>query len=352
MRRKINNILLKYFWRLTYDHPALKKECHYTTKPFENLHPEFDDIALNSSFKNDNTQWFHHEYVYCIEGLSLVEPAHRIIIKHRKTIIAESLPVSCVRPSLFSYLRFKWSTKKTQHFEKAIIFDNSLGQNYFHFFSDVLSKLWLIEKYNIDKNVPLIIPEELYNKAYFRYLYQFTDIGKFNWYVQGRNEFLIIKSLYLLRPFPYEPAYWKKSVALLRNHNPRPERKIFLNRAPSAGRFLNNMKDVLPVLEKYGFELVDTATLSFREQVDLFSQAAIVIGIHGAGNTNIIFAAHDKVKLIEIMPANRPACQYYWLTQSLDISYDVIAGSTLDEKQSFSIDTSKLENTIQKHLNS
>ena len=41
--------------------------------------------------------------------------------------------------------------------------------------------------------------------------------------------------------------------------------------------------------------------MSIREQVELFSSTSHVIGAHGAGLTNVIFAPFD-VKILEIRP--------------------------------------------------
>merc|ERR1712151_870878 len=45
----------------------------------------------------------------------------------------------------------------------------------------------------------------------------------------------------------------------------------------------------------------DLDTKSFREQVTLFSNADVIIGSHGAGATNIIFA-HAHTPFIELFP--------------------------------------------------
>jgi hypothetical protein len=51
-------------------------------------------------------------------------------------------------------------------------------------------------------------------------------------------------------------------------------------------------------LESYGFDSYVLEDLSFYEQVDLFSSAEIVVGPHGAGFTNTIFA--DDLTLLEL----------------------------------------------------
>lgn len=78
--------------------------------------------------------------------------------------------------------------------------------------------------------------------------------------------------------------------------NAGKSRRIFITRAgaPDAiGRRLSNAEEIVRIAEQYGFEIVACENMSFTEQVDLFSQAGVVAGPHGAGFTNLVFAPKD-----------------------------------------------------------
>jgi capsular polysaccharide biosynthesis protein len=51
-----------------------------------------------------------------------------------------------------------------------------------------------------------------------------------------------------------------------------------------------------------GFFVYNSDEISFKEAKHLFMQAKLIIGIHGAGLTNVIFAP-STCKLIELAPA-------------------------------------------------
>lgn len=346
--RKIYNFLNKSFWQTISDHPSIIKLKQESIKPFENLIPYFNDDEINQSFKKDNEKWFHHEFLYKISNGVLIEPSNKICIKGFRTLINESLPNEGACPSLFKYLVFRILFKRSLKINQAILFDHTAGLNYFHFFSDVISKLWLAEKFNLSKEIPVIIPVQLYNKPYFQFLLKSPELQSWNWKIQEKTDWFHINSLYILRAMPYDKNYWLKTLSLIKNCEPEPVKKIFLNRPQKDGRFLKNMIEVEPLLKKYNFEIIDTSCMTFEQQIITFSNAAVVIAIHGAGNTNIIFSNHKKVQFAEIMPANRMACQYYWLSSSLGISYDVILGSELNSEKSFYLLPEKLENLILK----
>lgn len=64
-------------------------------------------------------------------------------------------------------------------------------------------------------------------------------------------------------------------------------------------RRIVNEKELLALLTQLGFQKVYLERLPFLEQVQLFSEAEFVIGAHGAGFANIVFAPHDAI-IIEI----------------------------------------------------
>ena len=76
-------------------------------------------------------------------------------------------------------------------------------------------------------------------------------------------------------------------------------RRLFISRHNAKtvhGRRLQNGDEVIDLLRRHDFEVVACETLSFREQVRLFSEADVVVAPHGAGLTNLVFSpAHCRV---------------------------------------------------------
>jgi hypothetical protein len=79
--------------------------------------------------------------------------------------------------------------------------------------------------------------------------------------------------------------------------------KVLIIRSDSPyGRKFINRNEVISKLSDYGFQPYILSDLSFKEQVELFSQSDIIIGAHGAGLSNMMFGKDCKV--IEIMAEN------------------------------------------------
>lgn len=67
-------------------------------------------------------------------------------------------------------------------------------------------------------------------------------------------------------------------------------RRIYISRAKASRRRVENENDVLPVLREHGFDILCCEDLPLANQVLTFSRARVVIGPHGAGLTNILYA--------------------------------------------------------------
>jgi capsular polysaccharide biosynthesis protein len=75
--------------------------------------------------------------------------------------------------------------------------------------------------------------------------------------------------------------------------------KIFITRNKSRLRFIENQEEIQAVAEKAGLSIIDTDQLKPVEQIRIFSQAAVIVGIHGAGLMNMVFR-RSECKVLEI----------------------------------------------------
>jgi capsular polysaccharide biosynthesis protein len=68
-----------------------------------------------------------------------------------------------------------------------------------------------------------------------------------------------------------------------------PPLRLYMTRALAKTRTIVNEAETIDVLKGYGFEVVETAGLSFVEQVRLFARCEAFVSPHGAGLANILF---------------------------------------------------------------
>ena len=65
---------------------------------------------------------------------------------------------------------------------------------------------------------------------------------------------------------------------------------------------MENEADVINVLQKgnmMSLQIVEFANLPFEEQLKIVRNTSVLIGVHGAGLMNILYAA-DEVRLIKL----------------------------------------------------
>jgi capsular polysaccharide biosynthesis protein len=129
----------------------------------------------------------------------------------------------------------------------------------------------------------------------------------------------------------YPNLYAIKLVRSLLPPAPCPEgKKLFIMRAHSSqGRVLVNQKDLRVALSRFGLDFVFNEELSFEEQYRLYSNASVVIGVHGAGLSNIVFMPSGST-IIELMPEAEFKWHFALISKILGFKYFVIPIDTLD----------------------
>lgn len=80
------------------------------------------------------------------------------------------------------------------------------------------------------------------------------------------------------------------------------ERKIYVSRINSS-RSIPGEEILERKLFELGFQIIRAEDLSYENQVNIFSTAELIVGPHGAGLVNAVYAV--RAKILELMPANR-----------------------------------------------
>lgn len=83
--------------------------------------------------------------------------------------------------------------------------------------------------------------------------------------------------------------------------------KLYISRRNESLRRPRNERQVEELFSNFGFEVISLAGLPVQKQIDLFYNAAIVAGSHGAGLSNIAFS-RSLQKLVELRLEYQPNC--------------------------------------------
>ncbi len=131
---------------------------------------------------------------------------------------------------------------------------------------------------------------------------------------------------------------------------PRGKRRLYIYRHAFARRRIANDKAIEQLLAKHGFEAVNPGALSFDDQVKLFSDAAIVLGPHGAGLANAVFMSGGGA-VIELTHDRRVFRTFHELAAAAGHAYACVIGEAAgDDKDSiladFTVDPGAVEAAI------
>jgi hypothetical protein len=200
-----------------------------------------------------------------------------------------------------------------------------------HWLMDGVIRIAVLEAAGLAKETGFIVPEMLPRNLQPLEALGYAPercVGLLNGHLEADR--LLVPS-YLSVPGSIRPwgARWLRSRLGVEGR-PIGKRKLWISRSRARYRRLLNESEILGILEPLGFEKVELETLSFRQQVDLFAQADVVAGPHGAGMTNLLFAPHGT-RVLEIFPPEFVNPIFYSMANSVDQEYYYITGYSLEE---------------------
>jgi hypothetical protein len=259
-----------------------------------------------SPFRRQPGAW--DTYALRISGDLTIEPRYGWIIAGRTRLVERSLPYSAWSievPNLLSTppLLPTLVGHPAKQADTVISLRIPWEDNYFHFFNDVLGRLRLVESLDIAPDVPVVINEWLARRAYVRESIDRGVFGDRPLLIQPRRTHLRCRVIYSVDKRAGNPRDYDYFVDRFAPADPGTgDRRVLLVRSPSRGRGLTNEGDVRAVCASRGFEVVDTDGWTLADQIELFRNIRLLVGVHGAGLTNIIFRRGAPLTLLELIP--------------------------------------------------
>jgi hypothetical protein len=275
-------------------------------------------------------------YLGRVDQTTLIEPRHGFAVADWGQLIETSVSNGYAArdpflrqffnlPSPATYFIARLLGRYRSDLESVILLSHNWPHNYFHFYRDFLPKILLLEEANIEPSVPVVVANDLLDAPFFQEAIQSPRLARWN-FISPRNQFIKTKSLVFCsanqfitmdRSQASDPELLSHAkdgtkflespaeiIALLGLDDlPRQadaQRRVFVTRSGTRGRNVSNYDELEPLLREKNFETVDTEGLSLRAQAELFSECRYLIGIHGAGLTNIIYAHDHDLSLIQL----------------------------------------------------
>jgi len=125
---------------------------------------------------------------------------------------------------------------------------------------------------------------------------------------------------------------------------PVHQRRLYVSRA-NQKRAIVNESELLPILERFSFEIVTPESLSVVEQVRLFSQASVIVGAFGSGMLNSIFAKPGAL-VLEIFNRDRWDMHHHRLLSLLGHQHWHCFAENINEAWDTYVDPKKFEKCL------
>ena len=186
--------------------------------------------------------------------------------------------------------------------------------NYYHWIHDAILRLHLILPHLPD-DTRFIVPPNL--RPFQMETLAILGIGSDRLCAYSGRELWELEHLYFAPPTtssggnsPAALAWYRELAWSAFDVTPAPgKRRIYISRQRTRYRRIVNEADVERVMHDFGFQTYFAEDLSFREQVELMSEADIIASPSGAALTNILFAPPGTKILVMVEPV-RSACSF------------------------------------------
>ena len=225
---------------------------------------------------------------------------------------------------------FKNNKNSLKNFKELYILGSNAGNNYYSNLLQFLPRLF----FNNKKKIKLAIHRNSSNKyrnfignilksLNIEFTFVFLDDNFYHFIDSEFPQFLGLKdSIDILNKF------------LNPKTNLELSKKIYVTREGSNYRKIINEGDVVTLLRKEGYKVINPELYEIEEQIEIFSNAEKIISPHGSNLANIIFCK-SGTEIIEITPSFRDSekileDRYLNLSLINDLKHTKIVSDTVD----------------------
>ena len=181
---------------------------------------------------------------------------------------------------------------------------------YYHWVLDVLPRLLFVERFDRLRGMPLIVQRGITQAQ--RESLQILGISP-DRIIEFNGNHWQVEQLYYVQhgtyacPTPLHTQWLRERFA---PHSITRSRRLYISREDAARRRVVNEPDLVRELVSYGFEVVTLSGMSFADQARLFNEAEIIVGPHGGGLTNAVFAKPGTTLIELFSPSYMNGC--FW----------------------------------------
>ncbi len=206
------------------------------------------------------------------------------------------------------------------HLGPAVLCKKRGTHNYGHFLIEMLPKAYLARRHLSGENLAYVIGAEGGGLgAVMRDALAMLDIPESAIMRRDRQpsffrELIVINGLTQHSRF-MSPLVFECLGQLAGRVAAAEGERLYVSRGSALFRKLLNEDELTPILTERGYEIVDPGRLSLAEQIAKFKGARSIIGITGAGLTNVVFS-RPGATMTCLTPATMPET-FFWFLATL-----------------------------------
>ncbi len=309
-----------------------------------------------------------------IKSVNFYKP--EIILKKNFRIATNSVAFQyfkILRESCISVVNFEKYQKGYKFFLKFILpkfnfskkrfllITDEWTSNYYHWHIFTLQKLVILQTAGTAKDAVLFLPKKYKSYKFVLSSLKIFGIDEKQIVFLPKKSNIKTKELALVKM----PQYYPQALAKVRETFLKANitkdlgfgEKIYISREGQKLRFVENEKEVVELLQKYGFKKIIAEKFSYQDQMNIMRGAKYVVGPHGAGLTNILFMKENS-SILEIATEphhEKPITDYFRLASLINFNYfyhesKFHSGQTDTHMSTFYVDLAKLEKNLKQML--
>lgn len=323
-----------------------------------------DFCADGLSYETRETFWQEFRNVFLISTGILYTPNKMLpesAIHTREDFLSR-------HPATYPFLQkakdfLKGKVKRLSSKEKYLTLFDEWTSNHYHLHVELLPRLLFFSQEEL-AHITLILPDTDYiRKSAPSVLRQFGFHFRRILYMKHGEIYFIPRCLFVSKPVvpgfahPGQLTQLKARLRVRVKASEGSPKLIYVQRKHTLVRGVLNEPEVVETLQGYGFKPLDFGDYTIEEQAKLAAGAEVMIGIHGAGLTNLLYMDEGS-KLIEFRREGTHHNHCYWhLAAAVGINYAVVFGTPDDpDKQlegagcSLTIDLAALRKEVERVL--
>ncbi len=248
--------------------------------------------------------------IFIIQGSSLVNPRAQKSL----AFLTGHYPRLLLKVPRIKWSDYLWISERWSH-------------GYFHWLCDALPRYYILPE-NLRRNT-ILLPSHY---GEYRYIPESLEYLGLKYELIPRKTKFLTKSISFSEPVCKTGNFYPPVMKTIREvfHAKNPPlpyaKRYYISRKFAKVRRILNETECEEVMQDFGFETIYLEKMAFASQMVLMAGADVLMGVHGAGLTNMI-ACPEHCRIVEIRGETDETNNcFFSLANALDLDYFYLLG--------------------------